>query len=174
MNFTKSSRYDPYNKTLTHEVFDHEALSKSRQASLDLVIKSRGKEKLVAGIILGTLGRQGNTIPMEYVYSELSKRYTPFIVLMSEVFPAKLEMFRGVDFWVQFACPRLSIDWGAAFKAPLLTPYEAIWASTPTPTPTTPSGNGKTYEGHPMDYYSYDSLGPHTPNYKPTLTKQKS
>lgn len=26
--------------------------------------------------------------------------------------------------WVQIACPRLSIDWGAAFSKPLLSPYE--------------------------------------------------
>ncbi|GJP47203.1 hypothetical protein CLOM_g6420 [Closterium sp. NIES-68] len=31
---------------------------------------------------------------------------------------------RGIDAWVQVACPRLSIDWGEAFAAPMLTPYE--------------------------------------------------
>ncbi|CAI5468459.1 unnamed protein product [Closterium sp. Yama58-4] len=30
----------------------------------------------------------------------------------------------GIDAWVQVACPRLSIDWGEAFTAPMLTPYE--------------------------------------------------
>ncbi|CAI7847714.1 unnamed protein product [Closterium sp. NIES-54] len=30
----------------------------------------------------------------------------------------------GIDAWVQVACPRLSIDWGDAFAAPMLTPYE--------------------------------------------------
>ena len=30
-----------------------------------------------------------------------------------------------VDAWIQIACPRLSIDWGYAFDAPLLNPYEA-------------------------------------------------
>ena len=29
-----------------------------------------------------------------------------------------------VDAWIQIACPRLSIDWGYAFKKPLLSPYE--------------------------------------------------
>jgi diphthamide synthase subunit DPH2 len=29
-------------------------------------------------------------------------------------------MFR----WIQTSCPRLSIDWGAGFRAPILTPYE--------------------------------------------------
>ena len=29
-----------------------------------------------------------------------------------------------VDFFVQIACPRLSIDWGGYFSKPLLTTYE--------------------------------------------------
>ena len=31
---------------------------------------------------------------------------------------------REVDFFVQLACPRLSIDWGLFFTKPLLTSYE--------------------------------------------------
>ena len=50
------------------------------------------------------------------------------LVLLSEVFPAKLALFRDVDAWVQVACPRLSIDWGAAFEKSLLSPYEALAA----------------------------------------------
>jgi diphthamide biosynthesis enzyme Dph1/Dph2-like protein len=26
--------------------------------------------------------------------------------------------------WIQTSCPRLSIDWGAGFQTPILTPYE--------------------------------------------------
>jgi len=70
------------------------------------------------------------------------------IVLLSEIFPSKLELFPDIDVcgvfihlafslrlhscfqcglfrWVQIACPRLSIDWGYAFAKPLLNPYEA-------------------------------------------------
>ena len=28
------------------------------------------------------------------------------------------------DFWVQIACPRLSVDWGHFFTKPILSPYE--------------------------------------------------
>ncbi|CAA6673312.1 unnamed protein product [Spirodela intermedia] len=47
------------------------------------------------------------------------------VVLMSELSPARIELFGdSVDAWVQIACPRLSIDWGEAFKKPLLTTFE--------------------------------------------------
>ena len=71
-------------------------------------------------------------------------------VLLSEVSPAKLEaMARGVDAWVQIACPRLSIDWGEGFRQPTLNPYEAFVALGAAP--------GWWEEGsgdYPMDYYS--------------------
>jgi hypothetical protein len=48
--------------------------------------------------------------------------------------------------WVQVACPRLSIDWGFAFDAPLLSPYEAeVALSTAEWSPV-----------YPMDYYARD------------------
>lgn len=47
--------------------------------------------------------------------------------------------------WIQVACPRLSIDWGASdFHAPLLSPYEAMVLLEATPW----------MEEYPMDYYS--------------------
>ena len=46
------------------------------------------------------------------------------IVLLSEIFPGKLALFKDVEAWVQIACPRLSIYWGTAFDKPLLSPYE--------------------------------------------------
>lgn len=167
-SFLLLHRYDPYNKTMTHEKFDHDALSKARQVAVDSMQMKSGSQKerpLTVGIVLGTLGRQGNVKPVEHVFEQLQKKgYRVFIVLMSEISPAKLNLFSGVDIWVQFACPRLSIDWGSAFNVPILTPYEAIWGSD--------SNTPKKYEGHPMDYYAYDSLGPHTPNYKPQTVKQ--
>ena len=176
-------RYDPYNKTLTLELFDHEALHKARAKDLQTLRNS--SRRLTVGIILGTLGRQGNPKPVEYVYSQLSKRHNCFVVLMSEVIPAKLNLFTGVDVWVQFACPRLSIDWGSAFSVPILTPFEAIWGLENSVTNCSNEdgqgdcrSNGCTkavidYSGHPMDYYAYDSRGPHTPNFMPEAAKPK-
>ena len=67
------------------------------------------------GIILGTLGRQGNPGILARIRSLLQKRgVRTMIVLLSEIFPKKLELLsKGVDgkggvcAWVQIACPRL-------------------------------------------------------------------
>ena len=47
--------------------------------------------------------------------------------LMAELNPSKMARISAVEVWVQVACPRLSIDWGAQselMSKPLLTPYE--------------------------------------------------
>ena len=71
------------------------------------------------------------------------------MVAISELSPAKLDMFAEFDTWVQVACPRLSIDWAAsAYSAPVLSTFEAEVAlgkqdwSADTPVP--------------MDYYAAD------------------
>jgi len=61
-------RYDPYTKRLTRELYDHEEMRKMRgkaveQARDSLVEDSKKpemKDKEAWGIVLGTLGRQGN------------------------------------------------------------------------------------------------------------------
>ena len=109
------------------------------------------------GLILGTLGRQGSTKVLTNLKDMLvgsGKQY--IVVLLSEIFPHKLSLFKKIDAWVQVACPRLSIDWGTAFKKPLLTPYELAVAMKHT----------DWCESYPMDYYSYTSTGPWTVNNK--------
>lgn len=50
-------------------------------------------------------------------------RYT--VILVSEIFPDQLKKFESsISFFVQIACPRLSIDWGTVFEKPLLNSYE--------------------------------------------------
>jgi 2-(3-amino-3-carboxypropyl)histidine synthase len=73
------------------------------------------------------------------------------IVTMPEITPAVLKCFEGVEAWVQVACPRLSIDWGYSFNVPLLSPFElnVVLGSAAIPD-----------DHYPMDYYSFDSLGP--------------
>lgn len=47
-------------------------------------------------------------------------------MLMCKIqFPSKLSI-QTIDSsrWIQTSCPRLSIDWGAGFQTPILTPYE--------------------------------------------------
>ncbi len=121
------------------------------------------------GIILGTLGRQGSPNILNHLEDVLRSRGIAYtVVLLSEIFPKKLEvlslylllllllfsdhldlsfqsqMFEEIEAWVQIACPRLSIDWGYAFKKPLLNPYEAEVAF----------GAAQWRSIYPMDFYS--------------------
>ena len=143
-------RYDPYSRKLTRETYDHEEMHDLRRQA----IKSAKKAKKW-GLILGSLGRQGNPHTMTLIENILNERGIPFInLLLSEIFPGKLAMMNDVDCWVQVACPRLSIDWGYAFPKPLLTPYEALVALE------TREEWGQGNQGvYPMDFYAKDGLG---------------
>jgi 2-(3-amino-3-carboxypropyl)histidine synthase len=143
-------RYDPYSRKLTRETYDHEEMHDLRRQAITLAKKAKKW-----GLILGSLGRQGNPHTMTMIENHLDKLGIPFInLLLSEIFPGKLAMMDDIECWVQIACPRLSIDWGYAFPRPLLTPYEALvtlgaqqdWAT----------GNDGIY---PMDFYAKDGLG---------------
>ncbi|KAF2309330.1 hypothetical protein GH714_001642 [Hevea brasiliensis] len=91
-------RYDPYLGKLFLEEYDHQGMKETRKRPIE-----RAREAKSWGIVLGTLGRQGNP------------RNLDSIALFEQ----------SVDAWIQIACPRLSIDWGEAFEKPLLTPFEA-------------------------------------------------
>jgi 2-(3-amino-3-carboxypropyl)histidine synthase len=114
-------RYDPYSKAITRERYEHAKLHSLRKAA---IAAADGATRW--GIVLGTLGRQGNPDVLHHLQRQLEARgCTHLTLLLSEVFPAKLAALPDVQAWVQVCCPRLSTDWGHAFGAPLLTPYEA-------------------------------------------------
>ncbi|KAK2758331.1 Diphthamide biosynthesis protein 1 [Arachnomyces sp. PD_36] len=144
-------RYDPYSRTLSRETYNHTEMHDLRRSA----IKSAKSATKRWGLILGSLGRQGNPHTMKLIESHLSARGIPFItLLLSEIFPGKLAQMPDVECWVQIACPRLSIDWGYAFPRPLLTPYEALVALGVRE--GWESGNGGVY---PMDFYAKGGLG---------------
>ncbi|KAL1723584.1 putative diphthamide synthesis protein-domain-containing protein [Schizophyllum commune] len=138
-------RYDPYSKKLTRERYDHAEMQRVRE---DAVRKARKtptpyspiSDAPLWGVILGTLGRQGNFRQLQAITHQLSasKIPIPFMpILLSELSPAKLALFNAdcdtgsspyISTFVQTSCPRLSIDWGYAFDRPLLSPYEACVA----------------------------------------------
>lgn len=150
-------RYDPYNKKFTQEYYDHDQMQSIRRSAIETAKNARK-----FGVIMGTLGRQGNPKVVEHLRKRLvRKEKESVVILMSEIFPNKLELFHNLDAFVQIACPRLSIDWGGSFRKPLLSPYEvsvaleeAKWINY--------------YDGgsYPMDFYANESLGPWTPNHK--------
>jgi len=153
-------KYDPYSKEFTREYYDHEKMLSLRRSAVD---KARTGKKF--GLILGTLGRQGNLTVLKNLSKKLEQAGKQYVaVLLSEIYPGKLAMFQDVDCWVQVACPRLSIDWGAQFPKPLLTPYELSVALNTIEWKTQ----------YPMDYYAYDSLGPWTNNHADNRPPQPS
>lgn len=118
----KAFRYDPYLGKLFLEEYDYEGMKKERRRAIE-----RAKGTRNWGIVLGTLGRQGNPRILERLEEKMSKKGLDWtVVLMSELSPQRIALFEdSVDAWIQIACPRLSIDWGDAFLKPLLTPFEA-------------------------------------------------
>lgn len=137
-------RYDPYSKVLSREGYDTEGMMAVRQDVISTATAAPGKW----GVILGTLGRQGSHAVLSRLEAALTSAGKEHVtVLMSEISFAKLTAFPDVGVWVQVACPRLSIDWGAACPVPLLTPYEAYVAL----------GRTSWRETYPMDFYARGS-----------------
>lgn len=104
------------------------------------------------GVILGTLGRQGNPAILSRLEERLDSQDKDYLtLLLSEISPAKLGRLSyspsnpdGIQVWIQIACPRLSIDWGYAFPVPLLNPYEGMVALEASPY----------LDAYPMDFYA--------------------
>ncbi|KAI5803382.1 putative diphthamide synthesis protein-domain-containing protein [Peziza echinospora] len=139
-------RYDPYSRKFTHEEYNHEEMHTLRRTAISTATRAKKW-----GLILGTLGRQGNPNTLDEIKRRLEGSGRNYVVLaLSEIFPGKLKMFEEVECWVQVACPRLSIDWGYAFPRPLLSPYEAMVAL---------GGREMWGESYPMDFYGKDGLG---------------
>jgi 2-(3-amino-3-carboxypropyl)histidine synthase len=146
-------RYDPYSRRLTRESYNHEELYTLRRIAIRTA--RQGKKW---GLILGTLGRQGNPHMLEMIERKCVDRGISVVRLaLSEIFPGKLAMMADVEAWVQVACPRLSIDWGYAFPRPLLSPYEALVALEDRAAGW--MDEDAKNERYPMDYYAREGLG---------------
>ena len=155
-------RYDPYLRVLTKEEYAHGEMRAVRKAMV-----KRASRAVKWGVVLGTLGRQGNPAILEHLerrFRECGKEYAVFLI--SEMTPAKMALLKGADAFAQIACPRLSIDWGEDFQKPVLTPYEAEvalggaqpWWELPG------AAEGEENAPYPMDYYSREG-GPWTSAY---------
>lgn len=150
-------KYDPYSKVFTREYYDHDLMKRVRYKSI-CQAKCSGK----FGILMGTLGRQGNLRVVDHIRERVNyHKRESVIILLSEIFPSKLNIFKGIDAFVQIACPRLSIDWGIDFQKPLLNPYEMAVALNDT------KWCEEKQSSYPMDFYAHESLGLWTPNHKP-------
>lgn len=95
--------------------------------------------------ILGALGRQGNTGILDRLIKKVEGMFEYMVLIASEVNVDLLTSVE-VDFFVQIACPRLSIDWSYGTPKPLLTPFE-LYALI---------DKYDLKETYSMDYYSYN------------------
>ncbi|KTG00537.1 hypothetical protein cypCar_00012558 [Cyprinus carpio] len=86
-------RYDQYSKVFSREYYEHEAMRATR---LEAIENARSAQRW--GLILGTLGRQDNPKILEHLESRLESLGRSFTrVLLSEIFPGKLELLADVD-----------------------------------------------------------------------------
>jgi 2-(3-amino-3-carboxypropyl)histidine synthase len=141
--FLRFFQYDPYSKKFTEEKYDNESMVDIRSKEIE-----KAKQVEFYGIILGTLGRQGSVDILGSLRELMKKHEKKFVViLLSEITPAKIKLFGNrIGAWIQVACPRLSVDWGHFFTAPMLNSYEAFVMLSEASQPTKNS--------YPMDYYS--------------------
>lgn len=143
---------------------DHDQMKELRSDAI-----ARAAASQTFGIILGTLGRQGNPAIVQRILTALAKAgKRQFVVLLSEVTPTKLALLSSasssVDCWVQVACPRLSVDWGhclSSEKLPVLSPYELFVCLQET----------DWKDSYPMDYYS-NTGGPWSNYYEANKERQ--
>ena len=153
-------RYDPYARKLTRETYGHAEMQDLRRSAIRTARTAQSW-----GLILGSLGRQGNPHTLTAIEAKLTQKGIPYVtLLLSEIMPHKLaRMSEDVACWVQVACPRLSIDWGYAFPRPLLTPYEALLALGERDDAWARLTDAETAAGavgtYPMDFYGKDGLG---------------
>ena len=152
-------RYNPYDNKLTFERYNHETMYSMRKSVINKAKKitymqrnenSDSVNHVKWGIILGTLGRQGNPNILNRLCDIMDKKHIEYnIVLLSEIFNSKLLKFsEEIKVWIQIGCPRLSIDWGVdSFEMILLNAYEATVALNEI------EWNDNSY---PMDYYRAD------------------
>lgn len=108
-------RYDPYGRKLIREEYDQAGMRQARKQAIQ-----KAQSCCHWGLVLGTLGRQGNPALLKKIQKLLGEQGKKhMLVLLSEVTPAKLELMPEIEAWVQVACPRC-VSGSAANTLPYL------------------------------------------------------
>lgn len=114
-------QYCPFSRKLTKEFYNYDKMVSLRTKNI-----KKAREGKTFGIILGTLGKQGNKTILKNVKNKLSN-YKLYVFMMEEITPVLLDRYDFIDAYVQISCPRLSTDWGESFTKPLLSSYEVFY-----------------------------------------------
>lgn len=90
-------RYDPYEKKITIEKYDHELMKKNRKAAMD-----KAKSANSFGILFGTLGRQGSPDVLDTLTNRLKALNKEYVVIMTpEIIPNDLKNIKDIDAFIQ-------------------------------------------------------------------------
>lgn len=137
LNFYK---YCPFTRKLTKEFYDFKKMKEIRENEISKALQGKS-----FGVILGSLGRQGNKKIFENVVKKLESygKYKIYKIIVEEINERILDSYSFIDSFVQVSCPRLSIDWGVCYKKPLLSPFELFYKND-----------------YKMDYYSSEGSAP--------------
>lgn len=120
LNFYK---YCPFSRRMTRELYSYAEMVGTRESEIGRAWAGR-----TFGVILGSLGPQGNRTIMDNVVRRLEGRgYQVYKIVVDEINEEILDRFPFIDAFVQISCPRLSIDWGACYRKPLLSPFELFY-----------------------------------------------
>ncbi|GFH07010.1 2-(3-amino-3-carboxypropyl)histidine synthase subunit 1, partial [Haematococcus lacustris] len=93
-------RYDPYARQLTREHYDQAGMRAARRKAVERAGTARHW-----GLVLGTLGRQGNPHLLDHLRDELQSsgaRTTTFLI--SELSPARLALVPDIDALLALGC----------------------------------------------------------------------
>ena len=71
-------RYDPYGRVLTEEHYDHKGMRQARRKAIEAAQKAKQ-----FGLILGTLGRQGNPRILDHLQGVMQQKGLSFTVVCS-------------------------------------------------------------------------------------------
>lgn len=75
--FCTRRRYDPYPRQLTRERYDHAGMQAARRAAIEAATGARSW-----GLVLGTLGRQGNPRILAQLRTLLERQGRPYVTVL--------------------------------------------------------------------------------------------
>lgn len=93
----RAFKYDPYSKKLTEEFYDHERMLKTRHEAIQHAVET---DKYA--LVLSTLGRQGSLNVLRTLQNRIEALGKEnVVILLSEIFPDKIKLFKDVDAFIQ-------------------------------------------------------------------------
>nr|UXY87772.1 diphthamide biosynthesis protein 1 [Cryptomonas curvata] len=151
--FCRFFQFNPFSQHFTVTDFNTIGIYNQRRKE----ILNSFLKKINIGIIIGSLGRQGNYSIIKKMQELIKKKnFESILISTTEISSDVLEIigYKIIETWTQVVCPRLSIDWGSVFGRPLLNTYEfgILFSFTRWK-----------LNKYPLDYYSY--LGGFWANY---------